>query len=143
MYQAGNSIYNQFDKVLVLADGCIIYYGPANTAQRYFESLGFVCPRGANIADFLTSVTVTTERVVAPGAEGKVPNTPQEFERAYQRSSVCQHMRKSEQPVETLAAEVDNLEAAVQREKKARRINGTRSAYTVGLREQIINCTIR
>jgi ABC-type multidrug transport system ATPase subunit len=89
MYQAGNSIYNQFDKVLVLADGCIIYYGPANTAQRYFESLGFVCPRGANIADFLTSVTVTTERVVAPGAEGKVPNTPQEFERAYQRSSVC------------------------------------------------------
>jgi hypothetical protein len=51
-------------------------------------------------------------------------------------------MRKSEQPVETLAAEVDNLEAAVQREKKARRING-RSAYTVGFREQIINCTIR
>ncbi|KAH6845782.1 ABC-2 type transporter-domain-containing protein [Chaetomium sp. MPI-CAGE-AT-0009] len=144
MYQAGNGIYNQFDKVLVLADGCVIYYGPRSTAQQYFESLGFVCPMGANIADFLTSVTVTTERVIAPGAEDKVPNTPREFERAYQQSPVCRQMRKTEQSVDTLAAEVDNLEAAVRREKKVRRVGGTRrSAYTVGLRDQIINCTIR
>ncbi|KAK4151109.1 ABC-2 type transporter-domain-containing protein [Chaetomidium leptoderma] len=143
MYQAGNGIYNQFDKVLVLADGCVIYYGPGSTALRYFESLGFVCPRGANIADFLTSVTVTTERVIAPGAEERVPNTPREFERAYQESSVCRHMRETEQPVETLAAEVDDFEAAVQREKKQRRVDGKRSVYTVGLRDQIANCTIR
>ncbi|EAQ84120.1 hypothetical protein CHGG_10524 [Chaetomium globosum CBS 148.51] len=143
MYQAGNGIYNQFDKVLVLADGCVIYYGPTSTAQRYFESLGFVCPKGANVADFLTSITVTTERVIAPGAQGKVPTTPQEFERAYQQSSMCRQMRKSEQPVETLAAEAVNLEEAVQKEKKVRRVNGKRSPYTVGLRDQIINCTIR
>jgi ATP-binding cassette, subfamily G (WHITE), member 2, SNQ2 len=143
MYQAGNGIYNKFDKVLVLADGCVIYYGPANTSQRYFESLGFVCPKGANVADFLTSVTVTTERVIAPGFEGKVPNTPQEFERAYRGSSVCRHMHETEQPHETLAAEVDGLKAAVQREKKERRVEGKRSVYTVGLRDQIVNCTIR
>ncbi|KAK4038643.1 ABC-2 type transporter-domain-containing protein [Parachaetomium inaequale] len=143
MYQAGNGIYNLFDKVLVLADGCVIYYGPGSTAQRYFESLGFVCPKGANIADFLTSVTVTTERVIASGAEEKVPNTPQGFERVYQESSVCRYMRETEQPVETLAAEVDDLEAAVQREKKQRRVDGRRSVYTVGLRDQIVNCTIR
>lgn len=143
MYQAGNGIYNQFDKVLVLADGCVIYYGPANTAQRYFESLGFVCPKGANVADFLTSVTVATERVIAPGFEQTVPNTPQEFESAYRRSSVCRHMRETECPTESLAAEVDGLKAAVQREKKERRLNGRRSVYTVGLRDQIINCTIR
>ncbi|KAG7289980.1 hypothetical protein NEMBOFW57_006359 [Staphylotrichum longicolle] len=143
MYQAGNGIYKQFDKVLVLADGCVIYYGPANTAQRYFESLGFVCPKGANIADFLTSVTVATERVIAPGFEQTVPNTPQEFESAYMRSSVCRHMRETECPTESLAAEVDGLKAAVQREKKERRLNGKRSVYTVGLRDQIINCTIR
>ncbi len=143
MYQAGNGIYNQFDKVLVLADGCVIYYGPASTAQCYFESLGFLCPRGANIADFLTSVTVTTERVIAPGAEETVPSTPQEFERAYQQSSVCRQMREMEQPIEALSAEVESLEAAVQREKKDRRLDGKRSVYTVGLREQIVNCTIR
>lgn len=143
MYQAGNGIYNQFDKVLVLADGCVIYYGPTSTAQVYFESLGFVCPKGANVADFLTSVTVATERVIAPGAEGSVPNTPQEFERAYQQSAVCRHMRETEQPVDSLDAEVAALEAAVQREKKERHVDGKRSVYTVGLRTQIWNCTIR
>lgn len=144
MYQAGNGIYDQFDKVLVLADGCVIYYGPGRTAaQRYFEDLGLVCPKGANVADFLTSVTVMTERVIAPGAEGKVPNTPQEFERVYQESSVCRHMRETEQRAETLAAEVDGLEAAVQREKRERQVGGKRSVYTVGLRDQIVNSTIR
>jgi ABC-type multidrug transport system ATPase subunit len=143
MYQAGNGIYRQFDKVLVLADGCVIYYGPGSTAQQYFESLGFVCPKGANIADFLTSVTVLTERIVASGAEGRVPNTPQEFERVYKESSVCRQMREAEQPVEMLASEADDLEVAVEREKKQRRVAGKRSVYTVGLRDQIINCTIR
>lgn len=143
MYQAGNGIYNQFDKVFVLADGCVIYYGPASTAKLYFESIGLVCPKGANIADFLTSVTVMTERVIAPGAEGKVPNTPQEFERAYQQSSLCRQMREAEQSVETLAGEVDDLAVAVQREKKQRRLGGKGSVYTVGLRDQIVNCTIR
>jgi ABC-type multidrug transport system ATPase subunit len=144
MYQAGNGIYNQFDKVLVLADGCVIYYGPVSAARGYFESLGFVCPKGANVADFLTSVTVTTERIIAAGARGKaVPNTPQEFERAYQKSLLCRQMRQTEQPVDILGAEVDALENAVQGEKKQRRVNGKRSAYTVGLRDQIVNCTIR
>ncbi len=81
MYQAGNSIYHNLDKLLVLADGCVIYYGPRSSARQYFESLGFVCPKGANIADFLTSVTVATERITAPGSEEKVSNTPEEFER--------------------------------------------------------------
>lgn len=63
MYQAGNAIYDQFDKVLVLAEGRVIYYGPRNLAMKYFIDLGFVCPKGANIADFLTSVTVATEQI--------------------------------------------------------------------------------
>jgi ATP-binding cassette, subfamily G (WHITE), member 2, SNQ2 len=144
MYQASNAIYNQFDKVLVLADGCVIYYGPVSTAQGYFESLGFVCPKGANVADFLTSVTVTTERVIAAGFKDKViPNTPQEFEKVYQESLLCRQIHQTEQPVGMLGAEVDDLEDAVQREKKQRRGNGKRSAYTVGLRDQIVNCTVR
>ena len=72
MYQAGNGIYNEFDKILVLADGRVIYYGHRTLAQSYFENLGFVTPRGANIADFLTSVTVMTERIIKPGMKEKV-----------------------------------------------------------------------
>ncbi|GKU09890.1 unnamed protein product, partial [Fusarium langsethiae] len=79
LYQAGNGIYDQFDKVLVLADGHEIYYGPTVEARQYFEQMGFKCPPGANIADFLTSVTVDTEREIIPGYEATVPRTAHDF----------------------------------------------------------------
>lgn len=84
-YQAGNGIFDAFNKVIVLAEGRVIYYGLRTAAKSYFEDMGFVCPRGANIADFLTSVTVKTEREIAPGLEHQVPTTPEEFESAYKR----------------------------------------------------------
>lgn len=58
-----------FDKVTVIAEGQVLYYGPRAKAQGYFEDLGFVCPKGANVADFLTGVTVEKERVVKDGME--------------------------------------------------------------------------
>lgn len=56
LYQAGNGIYNLFDKVLVLENGEQIYYGPRESARPFFEELGFVCADGANVADFLTGM---------------------------------------------------------------------------------------
>jgi ABC-type multidrug transport system ATPase subunit len=41
LYQAGNVITNLFDKILVLAEGETIYYGPQAEAKPYMESLGF------------------------------------------------------------------------------------------------------
>ncbi|CAK7221669.1 hypothetical protein SBRCBS47491_004607 [Sporothrix bragantina] len=148
LYQAGNAIYDTFDKVLVLAEGCMIYYGPGREARGYFERLGFVCPRGANIADFLTSVTVMTEREVNPeilARGGSVPNTPQEFEAAYQQSAMFRHMMETADAVEGLNAEVEDLRVAVAGEKKNRRFwtMGPRSVYTAGLKDQIRYCTIR
>lgn len=49
LYQAGNGIYNLFDKVLVLDEGKQIYYGPAAQAKPFMEELGFVYTDGANI----------------------------------------------------------------------------------------------
>ena len=54
IYQAGNGIYELFDKVLVLDEGKQIYYGPLKEAKPFMEDLGFVCEDGANVADFLT-----------------------------------------------------------------------------------------
>ncbi|GKU09942.1 unnamed protein product [Fusarium langsethiae] len=93
LYQAGNSIYDQFDKVLVLAEGRQIYYGPSAEARQYFENMGFKCPSGANIADFLTSVTVHTEREIRPGHEATVPHTAQDFEKRYKGSEMFQRMK--------------------------------------------------
>jgi ABC-type multidrug transport system ATPase subunit len=41
LYQAGNAITSLFDKILVLAEGEAIYYGPRRDAQAYMEGLGF------------------------------------------------------------------------------------------------------
>ena len=54
IYQAGNGIYDLFDKVLVLDEGKQIYYGQLKEAKPFMEGLGFVCADGANVADFLT-----------------------------------------------------------------------------------------
>lgn len=69
LHQAGNPIYNLFDKVLVLDEGKEVYYGPKDNAKPFMESLGFHCEDGANIADFLTGVTVPTGLRMRPGCE--------------------------------------------------------------------------
>lgn len=51
LYQAGNGIYNLFDKVLVLDEGEQIYYGPAREAKPFMEELGFVYTEGGNIGE--------------------------------------------------------------------------------------------
>lgn len=51
LYQAGNGIYNLFDKVLVLDEGRQIYYGPAAAAKRFMQDLGFVYTDGANVGE--------------------------------------------------------------------------------------------
>ena len=141
-YQAGNGIFDNFDKVLVLADGRVIYYGPRSAARSYFEGLGFVCPRGANIADFLTSVTVETERTIAPGMEEKVPRTPDEFERVLKESEVYRAMMDSATDPNDLVGETEELEKAALREKQ-KGLTGKGGVYTVSLARQIHNCVIR
>ncbi|KAG8863780.1 hypothetical protein FRB96_007617 [Tulasnella sp. 330] len=95
LYQAGNQIYDQFDKVLVIAEGQTIYYGPRAEAKSYFENLGFHCRDGANVADFLTGVTVVSERIVRDDFKGKVPTAVADFARLYRESDIG-HMMAAE-----------------------------------------------
>ncbi|KAJ8067991.1 hypothetical protein OCU04_003570 [Sclerotinia nivalis] len=83
LYQAGNGIYNLFDKVLVLDEGKQIYYGPKRQARPFMEDLGFICDDSANVADFLTGVTVPTERKIRPGFQDRFPRTANEILKVY------------------------------------------------------------
>ena len=124
LYQAGNGIYNLFDKVLVLDEGKQIYYGPAQEAKGFMEDLGFVYTEGANVGkyksafcffvflffrpfsffmpsfffkplanthsppgDFLTGVTVPTERQIRPGWENRFPRTADAILAEYNNST--------------------------------------------------------
>ncbi|KAH7062844.1 ABC-2 type transporter-domain-containing protein [Paraphoma chrysanthemicola] len=86
IYQASQSVYDQFDKAAVLYEGRQIYFGPADMAKSYFERQGWYCPPRQTTGDFLTAVTNPTERQATKGMENKVPRTPEEFEKYWRES---------------------------------------------------------
>ncbi|THW43914.1 putative Brefeldin A resistance protein [Aureobasidium pullulans] len=92
LYQAGNGIFDQFDKVLVLDEGKQLYYGPAKMAKQFMEDIGFYCPDGANVADYLTGVTVPTERQIREGFESKFPRNADQIVELYQASTIREQM---------------------------------------------------
>lgn len=94
LYQAGNGIYDQFDKVAVIAEGRLIYYGPRSQARGYFEDLGFEHIDGANTADYLTAVTALAERRVKADHEGPVPMNAKEFADVYRNSAIAHQMQQ-------------------------------------------------
>src|ERR1700737_5175116 len=54
LYQASESIYGLFDKVLVIDRGRQIYFGPATEARAYFGGFGFKPTRKKSSALYLT-----------------------------------------------------------------------------------------
>lgn len=55
--QPAPEVFAQFDEVLVLKKGALVYQGPFDEAKDYFEGLGFRCPPKTDVADFLIRVT--------------------------------------------------------------------------------------
>lgn len=113
----------------------------------YFETMGFECPPGANIGDFLTSVAVHAERKVRPGYEGKVPDTVEDFEALFHASSHYQYMlqERKTRPPETLEIEIDALSEArnIVKNRSVRFLSRETSPYIVSFLKQTRACTIR
>ncbi|OQV10163.1 hypothetical protein CLAIMM_14198 [Cladophialophora immunda] len=143
LYQAGNGIFNLFDKVLVLDEGKQIFYGPRETARPFMESLGFVCDDSANIGDFLTGVTVPTERVVKPGYEQQFPRTGATIREIYDQSDIKKRMElEYEYPASATAREnTTEFQEAVKQEKAKSLFK--KSPLTTSLNSQILACVVR
>ncbi|KAI1497600.1 ABC transporter [Biscogniauxia marginata] len=143
LYQAGNGIYNLFDKVLVLDGGKEIYYGPIQEARPFMEDLGFICQHGANVADFLTGVAVPTERLVRPECQATFPRNPDTFREIYEKSDIHSRMiQEYSFPTSDEAKEKTKLfQEGVALEQDHRLISG--SSLTVGYLEQVKTCVIR
>ncbi|KAL4802779.1 ABC-2 type transporter-domain-containing protein [Aspergillus unguis] len=85
-YQASQSMYDLFDKVIVLYEGYEIYFGSTSGACRYFEDMGWERSPKQMAPDFLTSVTNPAERRPRAGMEQAVPRTAKEFAEHWKRS---------------------------------------------------------
>ncbi|GAA5991262.1 hypothetical protein JCM10908_003228 [Rhodotorula pacifica] len=89
LYQAGEGIYEQFDKVLVIDEGRQVYFGPAQEARQYMISLGYADLPRQTTADYLTGCTDPNERKLADGRTvDNVPATPEALEAAYKQSEI-------------------------------------------------------
>ncbi|EXF83814.1 multidrug resistance protein CDR1 [Colletotrichum fioriniae PJ7] len=147
LYQAGNGIYDLFDKVLVLAEGREIYYGPTTEAKQYFEDMGFECTPGANVSDFLTSVSVPTERQIRPKYEDKIPTSPADFEDAYKTSALFERMAQQMNALseKSLSNEVESLLKLRDAEKNRSLpfLSRQGSPYQVSFASQVANCIRR
>lgn len=58
IHQPRSNIVALFDRLLLLAEGRTVYSGPFSTCQQYFDSAGYSCPPGFNIADYLVDLTM-------------------------------------------------------------------------------------
>lgn len=146
-YQASQSIYDIFDKVIVLYEGRQIYFGPAAGAKAYFEEQGWHCPTRQTTGDFLTSITNPQERQAKPGMEKRVPRTPEEFEAAWINSSENKHLQNEIAAYEEQNPVGDDVKALAdfQDRKRGAQAKHTRpkSPYIISVPMQIKLNTVR
>ncbi|TFY65604.1 hypothetical protein EVG20_g5493 [Dentipellis fragilis] len=94
IYQAGEQLYNLFDKVCVIYEGRMVYFGPASRAREYFIEMGFQPSPRQTTADFVVAVTDPKARVARPGFEQSVPRTAAEFAARYVQSDTAKQNRE-------------------------------------------------
>jgi ABC-type multidrug transport system ATPase subunit len=105
LYQAGEGIYEQFDKVIVLNEGHVVYFGPIDEARQYMVGLGYKDLPRQTSADYLSGCTDPNERQFADGKDAdSVPSTPEAMEKAYKESEICQRMLAEKDEYKALMA---------------------------------------
>ncbi|CAK3958660.1 ABC drug exporter [Lecanosticta acicola] len=137
LYQAGENLYRQFDKVLLIDGGRCAYYGSADEAVTYFKELGFLQPPRWTSADFLTSVTDPHERHVKEGWERRIPRTADELGDMFLKSE--QHQRNLEEIADFEREARAQIEEREQQQGKATK----RKNYTIPFHRQVWACTKR
>ncbi|KAI9889208.1 MAG: hypothetical protein M1814_005724 [Vezdaea aestivalis] len=132
LYQASESMYRQFDKVVVIDSGRLCYFGPASGARVYFETLGFSEKPRQTTPDYLTACTDPFERDIKQGAKG-VPQSAEALEQAFDKSIYSQMLKDEIKAYKAALSNsievVADFEVAVQSTK--RQHTSQKSVYSV------------
>jgi ABC-type multidrug transport system ATPase subunit len=86
LYQAGEELYSQFDKVILLDKGHQVFFGSTSQARSYFEDLGFNHVEGQTTAEFLVTVTDPNTRTAKPGSVAEGIKSPEDLAAAFKAS---------------------------------------------------------
>mmetsp|Transcript_33421 Transcript_33421/g.76369 ORF Transcript_33421/g.76369 Transcript_33421/m.76369 type:complete len:1390 (-) Transcript_33421:90-4259(-) len=108
LLQPAPEVYAEFDDILLMDNGTIVYHGKREEILPYFESLGFRCPPRKDIADYLQEVTtkdggqylMPAEELQAKGITP--PKTNEEFVKRWAENPQAKAMRSDlEKPAPT------------------------------------------
>lgn len=129
----------------VLYEGKQIYFGRTDEAKEFFTSMGYECPDRQTTADFLTSLTSPSERIVKHGCEGKVPQTPDEFVARWKSSEAyARLMREIEEYEAQFPIGGESVQSFVNSRKAMQAKNQrVRSPYTISIFQQVKLCMTR
>jgi len=137
LYQAGESLYELVDKVLLIDSGKCLYYGPAEQAKQYFLDLGFDCPARWTTADFLTSVTDEHERSIREGWEDRIPRSAEQFAEKYRNAAVYKQNLE----------DIEDYQSHIKEQTRVREENRTKDNekknYELPFAQQVWACTKR
>lgn len=137
LYQAGESLYERFDKVILIEEGRCCYFGPTEEAAQYFKDLGFVQPERWTTADFLTSVTDEHARNIREGWEDRIPRSADQFAEAFAKSEIAmRNMHEIGEFEEETKQLVEARHAAQTKDTKKKN-------YTIPFYKQVLACTHR
>ncbi|KDQ56615.1 hypothetical protein JAAARDRAFT_131673 [Jaapia argillacea MUCL 33604] len=138
IYQAGESLYELFDKVCVIYEGKMAYFGPADKAREYFVEMGYEPAYRQTTADFLVAVTDPNGRTTHPGTNP--PRTAAEFASHFLQSPLGALNRSSIESYRSsvLGDEKDLKAQAYVESARAERKGGRKgSVYVISLRRQV------
>lgn len=69
IHQPRSNIVALFDQLVLLAKGRTVYSGTFSNCQTYFDKIGYSCPSGFNIADYLVDLTMHASTAHVPVGE--------------------------------------------------------------------------
>ncbi|KAK1245801.1 hypothetical protein MKX07_004870 [Trichoderma sp. CBMAI-0711] len=74
IHQPRSNIVALFDRLILLAQGKLVYSGLFSQCQPYFDDIGYECPPGFNIADYLVDLTMHASSTQSMDDGGLVPD---------------------------------------------------------------------
>ncbi|KAG0304130.1 hypothetical protein BGZ98_005903 [Dissophora globulifera] len=75
IHQPRSNIFTQFDQLVLLAKGQLIYSGETSLLNAHFRSLGHSCPEGYNMADYMLDLTMYTGKANGRNGQRNQSNT--------------------------------------------------------------------
>jgi ATP-binding cassette, subfamily G (WHITE), member 2, SNQ2 len=146
LYQASESLYDLFDKVLLIDKGKMVYFRSMEEAVPYFtDEVAFQHHPRQNATDFLASCMDQNARQRQEGYEGKIPTTTEELVKTWIESATRKRSLEALHEYKARLAEhprCDAVEHSTKHEKVPKKKAGGTN-FRISLWQQVILLSIR